>query len=64
MKNIVLGIPSGDYETVGGYITNRIGRIPAQGENITLDNFNILIARANHVKVDLVKLINTTELEF
>lgn len=58
-----LEIPSGDYETIGGYITNRIGRIPAQGENITLDNFNFLIARANHVKVDLVKLINTSELE-
>jgi putative hemolysin len=51
-----LGIPYGDYETVGGFIIEKLGRIPAQGENIVIDNFNFLIARAEPVRIDLVRL--------
>lgn len=51
-----LVLPYGDYETMGGYITSKLGRIPAQGETVTIDNFNILIARANSIKIELVKL--------
>lgn len=56
-----LQIPYGDYETLGGYITSRLGRIPAQGENVAIDNFNILIVRANQIKIDVVKLIVKSE---
>ena len=52
-----LDIPAGDYGTIGGFITSRIGRIPVDGENITIDNFSILIVRANAIKIDLVKLV-------
>jgi len=51
-----LNIPYGDYETLGGYITSRLGRIPAQGERVTIDNFNILIAKGNNTRVDVVKI--------
>ena len=51
-----LNIPTGDYETIAGYITSRIGRIPLQGESVTLDNFNFLIARSTNIRIDLVKL--------
>ena len=30
-------IPSGDYETIAGFIINQIGRIPNQGEHIFSD---------------------------
>jgi putative hemolysin len=52
-----LNIPYGDYETLGGYITSRLGRIPAQGERIIIDNFNILIAKGNNTKVDVIKIL-------
>ena len=52
-----LNIPTGDYETIAGYITSKIGRIPLQGESVTVDNFNFLIARSTNIKIDLVKLI-------
>lgn len=51
-----LSIPTGDYETIGGYITSKIGRIPIQGESLTIDSFNFLIARSTNIRVDLVKL--------
>jgi len=51
-----LNVPNGDYETIGGYVTSRLGRIPAQGESVRIDNFDILIARGNHTKIEIIKL--------
>ena len=51
-----LNIPTGDYETIAGFISSRIGRIPVEGENLSINNFNIIIARASNIKIDLVKL--------
>ena len=55
-------IEEGDYETMSGYILNKIGRIPRQGETVKIDNFTILIARASAQKVEIVKLIQNPEL--
>ena len=51
-----LNIEEGDYETLAGYVTSGIGRIPAQGETVTVGNFKIQVIRANAQKVELVKL--------
>jgi len=52
-----LKIPDGDYETLGGYITAEIGKIPLPQDKYTIDNYEILIVKADHLKIDLVKLI-------
>lgn len=54
-----LDIPTGEYETIGGFITANTGRIPAEGENIIIDGFNILIARATPIKIDVIKLVTS-----
>jgi putative hemolysin len=54
-----LGIPLGDYETVGGFIIEKLGRIPLQGESVVIDNYNLLIARAEPARIDLVRLTVT-----
>lgn len=51
-----LNIEEGDYETLSGFITAKLGRIPNQGEVVTLANFNIQIIRAAAQKIELVKL--------
>ena len=56
-----LNIPEGDYETIGGYITFNLGKIPSQGETVEIDNFEILVARANNIKIDLVKLTDHSQ---
>ncbi|HKJ81367.1 MAG TPA: hemolysin family protein [Ignavibacteriaceae bacterium] len=56
-----LNILPGDYETIAGFVTTKIGRIPEQGEIVVLDNFTILIARASNIRIDLVKLTLNTE---
>ncbi len=53
-----LNIPVGSYETIGGYIIERTGKIPKQGETFLVDDFQLLIIRADKVRIDLVKLIH------
>lgn len=52
-----LNLPTGDYETLAGYITSSLGRIPIQGENVKIDHFNFLIARASNKSIEMVKLV-------
>ncbi|MGA7838489.1 MAG: transporter associated domain-containing protein, partial [Ignavibacteriaceae bacterium] len=56
-----LNILQGDYETIAGYVTTKLGRIPEQGEIVVLDNFTILIARSSKIRIDLVKLTVNNE---
>ncbi|MEJ5261675.1 MAG: hemolysin family protein [Ignavibacterium sp.] len=56
-----IGIPEGDYETIAGYIENRLGRIPKQGESFLIDNFDFIVVRATNTRIDLVKLIARNE---
>lgn len=51
-----LNMPDGDYETIAGYITTKIGRIPIKGENIKIDNFQFVILHASKIKINLVKM--------
>ncbi len=51
-----LHIEEGDYETLSGFITTQLGRIPNQGESVSIGNFNIQIVRAAAQKIELVKL--------
>ena len=51
-----LNIEEGDYETLAGFITTKTGRIPHQGESISIGHFKIQIIRANAQKIELVKL--------
>ncbi len=51
-----LKIPEGDYETIGGYITSQLGRIPDKGETITIEHLKIVILRSDKTRIDLMKL--------
>ncbi len=59
-----LKIPEGDYETIAGYITMQLGRIPDKGETINADHLKIVILRSDKTKIDLIKLyIDAEKLE-
>ncbi len=51
-----LDIPIGDYETIAGFIIDNIGHIPKPNEIVTINNYSILIVRADNVRIDMVKL--------
>jgi len=52
-KNI---IPSGDYETLGGYIINKIGRIPNKNEHLFLDIGQIIIKNSTSRRIEQIQI--------
>lgn len=52
-----LEIPEGDYETVAGYLLDRIGSIPAQQEEHRFDGMRFVILQASANRIDLVRII-------
>lgn len=58
-----LNIVDGDYETIAGYITAKIGRIPEKGEKIKIDKFNFVILHSSKIKIDLIKMFVYPEIE-
>jgi len=55
-----LNIPVSDYETIAGFIIDNLGHIPKPNEKVSIGNFHFLIIRADHVRIDLVKLTLST----
>lgn len=60
-EQLELDIPEGDYATLGGFITSHIGRIPQKGEKIVIGRFQIIILRANNIRIELVKITVESE---
>ena len=58
-EELGLNLPSGDYETVAGFILSQLGRIPKQGEQFKYQNLKFVITEIRGMKV--VKVIVTKE---
>ncbi|MCX8009737.1 MAG: hemolysin family protein, partial [Ignavibacteria bacterium] len=58
-----LNIPEGNYETFSGYIVDRLGKIPNEGEEYIIDYFKILIVKATPTRIDLVKVVTQNQIE-
>lgn len=49
-------IPEGDYDTVAGWITTRLGRIPRNGESMKLDGCEIHILHGDLRRISRVRI--------
>ncbi len=58
-EELELNLPSGDYETVAGFILNQLGRIPKQGEQFKYQNLKFVITEMRGMKI--TKVIVTRE---
>jgi putative hemolysin len=58
-EELGLNLPSGDYETVAGFILSHLGRIPKQGEQFKYQNLKFVITEMRGMKIE--KVIVTKE---
>jgi len=58
-----LQIPEGDYETVAGFVTSNIGRIPLRGENLEIGNLKFSILHSDKTKINLMKIYLQNDLQ-
>jgi putative hemolysin len=52
-----ISIPEGDYTTLGGFINERLGRIPKKGVKIELDDCTITVEKSSRRRVISVTLV-------
>lgn len=55
-ETYALGLPEGDYETLGGLVVSRLGRIPAEGEEFVIDRFKFKILKAKRSKIETIQI--------
>lgn len=53
-EELLLNLPEGDYETVGGFLLHFLGRIPRQGEQVRYDNLTLVITEMRGVRIEKV----------
>jgi putative hemolysin len=57
LKSLGIELPeSEDYDTVGGFVTVSLGRIPNTGERFTLGEIEVMVVAAEPTRVTRVKL--------
>jgi putative hemolysin len=55
-ETLGLDIDEGDFETVGGYVLARVGRVPAVGERFEFDGFSVEILEAERRRIHKVRI--------
>jgi CBS domain containing-hemolysin-like protein len=56
-SRLALNIPEGDYETVSGYVLEKLGRVPARGEKVSLEDATLEIAASTARRIVAVKIV-------
>jgi putative hemolysin len=51
-EELGLRIPEGHYETVAGYVLDRLGHIPHEGELVEADGFKMVVAGVRGTKIE------------
>jgi len=55
-EELDLDFPTGDYETVAGFILSHLGRIPKQGEQLKYKDLKITIAKMKGRKIEKIQI--------
>jgi putative hemolysin len=58
-----MGLPEGNYKTVAGFVLERLGRIPKEGDTFICGRLYVQVRRMNGVKVETVDIKRITPVE-
>jgi len=53
-EELGLRIPEGRYETVAGYVLDKLGHIPSEGESVDADGYRMVVAEVKGTKIERV----------
>ena len=51
-----INLPEGDFETVAGFILDKLGHIPIAGETIEFSDMKLEVSRMKEMRIDSIKL--------
>jgi CBS domain containing-hemolysin-like protein len=55
-EELQLNLPAGDYETLGGFILMRLGRLPATGESVTYQDVRLTVVEMQGPRIKRIEL--------
>jgi CBS domain containing-hemolysin-like protein len=50
-------LPEGDFETIAGYVTERLGKIPPSNEEFELDGIRFIVLQSAAHRIEMLKII-------
>jgi CBS domain containing-hemolysin-like protein len=56
VERLAVEVEEGEFETVGGYVLARVGRVPSVGEHFTFDGLEVEILEAERRRIHKVRL--------
>ena len=48
--------PTDEFDTIGGFVTQRFGHMPKRGESLRIEKFNFNVQRADSRKVQMLQV--------
>jgi magnesium and cobalt transporter len=48
--------PTGEFDTIGGLVTQRFGHMPKRGESLRIEKFNFIVQRADSRRVQMLQV--------
>jgi len=58
-EKMELGLPEGDYQTVAGFVLERLGHIPQEGESFLYGDLRVRVRRMSGVRIETVEVRRT-----
>lgn len=55
-EELALGIPEGDFETVGGFVFTTFGRVPARGEHVVHNSWRYTVVELDGRRIQRISL--------
>ena len=62
-EELELNLPDGDFDTLAGFVLDRLGRIPEEGETLEYGDLKIEIIEMRALKIETVKITRTHSTE-
>ena len=62
-EDLELNLPSGDFDTVAGFVLDRLGHIPREGEILEYENLKIEVIEMRALKIETVKVTRMNRAE-
>lgn len=60
-EKLKLDLPEGDYQTLAGFVLDRLGRIPEGGEMVQYNNLRLTVKAMDELRVDQVEILRLPE---
>ena len=55
-EELKLNLPAGDFDTLAGFVLDRLGHIPHEGETLDYENLKIEVIEMRALKIETIKI--------